>query len=587
MKQIDLKAGFLRLMIATIAASGSVLTACSAPTAPNPNSMTHASLNARSPRPRAFLLLLLPVLLLVPLKVLAHAGHSDHEFEAGGSAGTPASIQVDRVTGDRLGIRVELMARQRFALGIKATGQIEMLPNQQVRVTAPLTGTVVKLLAKPGDLVERGQELAVLTSPDLAELKTTALDRQTEAQGGIQTAEADLRLAKRNYDRQVQIANTTVEKAKTELKLAQERHNRNQELLAQGAISSRTVLESEVQLSVAKAELTEASSRMPVSEAAAQLEKAQSALQVAQSKLRLSDDGYQTRLRQLDVRPNQDGLVAVAAPISGTISDQTITPGESVNEAGVPLMTIVNGNGVWATANVYEKDLPKVSQGQRVRVRVTGIKGTFEGKISYIGAAIRSEARVVPVRAELNNLEGLLKPGMFAELEIVTGQTSKMVLSVPTAAIIHVGGRSLVYVKNGQNYEPVEVQLGRVDGDRTEITSGLFEGDRAVVQGAPMLYAQSLRGGNPNADKTQAGNLEQADSVKSFMLPGWAIIGGGAAIVISTFFAGIGWAKYRHRKVLAVMIEQSPPGSLNTPSNGAGQAEKNTEPTIDPTQIPH
>jgi membrane fusion protein, heavy metal efflux system len=516
-------------------------------------------------------------LLLTPFKGLAHAGHGDHEFEASGTAVTAESVRVDPATSARMGIRVQSVARQRFAQGLKTTGQIETLPNQQVKVTAPLTGTVVKLLTKPGNRVRQGQVLAILSSAELAGLRSEALDRRTAAQGAIQAARADLRLAQRNYDRQVQIANAAVQQAQTKLKVAQERYNRDSQLLAQGAIPSRTVLESEAELSEAKAQLIEAKSRITVSETAAQLERAKSAVQVAQSQLQLSDDAYQTRLRQLQGQPNQHGLVTVVAPIAGTIAEQTITPGESVNEPGVPLMTIVNGTGVWATANVYEKDLPRVSKGQRVRVGITGLKGTFAGTISYIGTAVQGETRIIPVRAALNNGQGLLKPGMFAELEILTGQAAQTVLAVTTAAVVNANGRSLVYVKNGQNYEPIEVALGEVDGDRTEIKSGLFEGDQVVVQGAPLLYAQSLRGGG--AKQGTAAAEAGAGSIQSAMLPWWAI-GGSGAIAISTFCAGMVWANYRHRKD-KTPLPTSSSGSLNHTSNGSSQGEESAEQFIE------
>lgn len=539
----------------------------------------------RSPILRSLSFLLNLLLLSVPTAALAHPGHGD-EFEASGTAGTPNAVQVDETTSDRLGIRVEPATRQRLSVGITATGQIEALPNQQVRVTAPLTGTIVRLLVQPGDRVRQGQALAVLTSPDLAGLRTEALDRQTEAQGAIQTAQADLRLAQRSYDRQVQIANAAIAQAETELKLAQERYDRDRELQAQGAVPSRTVLESEAQLSAARASLTEARSRISVSEAAAQLERSRSAVQVAQSQLSLSDDAYQTRLRQLNIRSNQDGLVTVVAPISGTIADQTITPGESVNEAGVALMTIVNGNGVWATANVFEKDLSQVSEGQRVRVRVAGLDDTLSATISYIGAAVQGETRVVPVRAELDNPGGRLKPGMFAELELLTGQTAQSVMSVPTAAIVNANGQQLIYVKNGQNYEPVEVQLGRVDGDRTEVTGGLFEGDQVVVQGAPMLYAQSLRGGSATAEETpdQAPSEEPAqEAIAGTAFPWWAM-GGGSALAVSTFLAGMIWANYRHRKTLAALSIQSIDPTVDYSANGSGYLSQPSEHTAESSQ---
>ena len=89
--------------------------------------------------------------------VLAHAGHGD-EFHSGGSSNSSVrAVRVDGETAQRLGLKVEPVKRQKLALGIKATGQIETLPNQRVEVTTPVRGTVTQLLVKPGDRVQAGQ----------------------------------------------------------------------------------------------------------------------------------------------------------------------------------------------------------------------------------------------------------------------------------------------------------------------------------------------------------------------------------------------------------------------------------------------
>lgn len=92
------------------------------------------------------------------------------------------------------------MGRQRLAFGIKATGQIEALPNQKVEVTTPVKGTVTQLLVSPGDRVGAGQAVAIMSSPELAELRTTALDRRSEAVGSVQQAEADMRFAPAEFN---------------------------------------------------------------------------------------------------------------------------------------------------------------------------------------------------------------------------------------------------------------------------------------------------------------------------------------------------------------------------------------------------
>ncbi len=95
-------------------------------------------------------------LLASPLKAFAHGGHGD-EFPGGSQAvQSVGSIQVDAETAKRMGLKIEPVTRQRLAFGVKATGQIESLPNQQVEVTTP-GGTVLQLLVKPGERVEQRQ----------------------------------------------------------------------------------------------------------------------------------------------------------------------------------------------------------------------------------------------------------------------------------------------------------------------------------------------------------------------------------------------------------------------------------------------
>ncbi|MGQ9873282.1 efflux RND transporter periplasmic adaptor subunit [Leptodesmis sp.] len=175
-------------------------------------------------------------------------------------------------------------------------------------------------------------------------------------------------------------------------------------LLERGAIARRGFLESEAKLAGAKAALAKAESRLQVAEATAQIKRAQSSVQVAQSRVALSGDTYQTRLRQLGANPNADGTITITAPISGTVADREMTTGESGQDAGKKIMTIVNGRRVQVSANIYEKDLNQVQMGQRVRVKVNGIPDrAFEGRISVIGSVVEGQTRIVPVKAELDN----------------------------------------------------------------------------------------------------------------------------------------------------------------------------------------
>jgi RND family efflux transporter MFP subunit len=574
--------------------------------------------------------------------VFAHAGHGNEFHQSGETTQIPAAISVDAETSKRIGIKVESVKAQRLAVGIKTTGQIETLPNQKVEVRAPVSGTAVELLVQPGDQVSKGQTLAVLSSSELGQLRVESIAKRAEAEGDLQQAKADLKLAQENYDRQLQIsaaeiaqsqtqltavtkqyqreqelvnkrsvvqaakenyqrqveiAQAEIARAETELTIAKEQFDRDKELAASGAIARRTMLESQAhfaeakaavakaksrpevikaeteikqaevdlpmrelresqgRVAEAKAQLTRAQSRREVLEAENQLKRGKTAVEVAQSRIRLADAAYQARLQQLGTVANDRGLVTVVAPISGTVADRFITPGESVN-AEKPLMSLLNDSRVFATANIYEKDLNQVKKGQEVRVKVANLPDrTFNGKIALIGSSVSGETRVVPVKAELDNINGELKPGLFAELEILTDKTATNILAIPSAAVVDVSGKKTVYVQNGNAYQAVEIELGQTAGDLVEVKRGLFEGDLIVTQRAPQLYAQSLRGGSkPSKDEEKKKATPKVTEVNFNNLPvslWWAGIGGGVAIASLTFTAGVLWGNRRKLPALA------------------------------------
>ncbi len=497
---------------------------------------------------------LLSLLLLAsPTVVLAHGGHGD-EFKSGGdTTGTPSSVQVDAQTANRLGIKTEPAKRQPLAVGIKTTGQIETLPSQKVEVTTPITGAkVIELLVEPGATVIKGQPVAVVTSPDLVTLRVESQEKRADATALLQQAQTDLKLAQQNYQRYVQIANAEIAQAQSQVSFAQEKYTKDNQLASAGALPRRNALESQTQLAEAKAKLTTASSRRDVIEAEAQMKRAQSAAQVAQEKLRLSDITYNTRLQQIGNVPNSKGLVTVTAPISGKVADREVTLGQTFNDAGGRLMTITNDNRVFATANIYEKDLDKVKVGQRVSLKVASLPDrTFSGRISRVGTSVQGETRVVPVQAEVENGGGQLKPGMFAELEVLTDKTSAPVIAIPAASVVDANGKKMVYVQNGNAFQSTEVTLGQTSGDIVEIKSGLFNGDVVVTQRAPQLYAQSLRGGSkPASGETNEGDThtEATQPKTNLPIPLWLFGAGGAAVIgAGAFAAGSFWSSRRVR----------------------------------------
>ncbi|MBD2343366.1 efflux RND transporter periplasmic adaptor subunit [Anabaena subtropica] len=517
-----------------------------------PNSLRFPTLEIIRSLSGTFLGLLL---LTSPVVVLAHAGHGN-EFSGEGEV-TPAtsSIQVDEETVNRLGIKVEPVKRQRLALSIKTTGQIENLPSKQVEITTPIAGAkVVEILVEPGASVKQGQPVAVVSSLEMVSLRVESQEKLAQGQADLQQALADLRLAQQNRDRYQQITTAEITQAQTQVAFAEEKYNKDKQLADAGALPQRTVLESQTQLAEAKAQLTKANSRREVIAAENHLQRAQAAVEVAKTRINLSNNTYNTRLQQLGIRGNSKGLVTVTSPISGQVADREVTLGQTFEDAGGKLMTIVNDSRVFATANIYEKDLDKIRAGQRVTVKIAGQR-TFTGRITVINSVVAGDTQVVPVKAEIDNPGGVLKPGMFAELEVLTNQTSPATLVIPSAAVVEANNKKLVYIQNGNAYQAVEVTLGQTSGDMVEVLTGLFAGDKIVTQRAPQLYAQSLRVG-VKAEEHGSSPADEKKATSNASLPWWIPLGGGTALTIVAFMSGTYWANRQTKTPKTPIIDQ-------------------------------
>ncbi len=490
--------------------------------------------------------------------VLAHGGHGD-EFSHEDSATTqPTGIEVDGQTQKRLGIITQPLSKQLLDFGIKTTGQIEAQPSKQTEITAPTAGTLTKLLVQPGDRVQPGQPVAVISSPELLELRADSLDRSTEADAALQEAQANLSLAQQNYSNEQQIAQQEIAAAKTEVSIAQERFDNDQQLVKEGALPRREMLDSQNQLLAAKTTLKRAIASREVLEAQTAAKRARVEVDAANSRVGLAANNYQARLQQLNTTANEQGLVTVLAPITGSVANLNITLGESIEDRGTKLMSVVDNQEVLATANIQEQNLGRVKVGQQVRVKVAGIpQQTFVSRIAQIDPTVAGDTRIVAVRAKLNNASGALKPGMFAELEVLTDQTPEAVLAVSTSAVIDANGKQLVYIENGTNsYQPVDVTLGQTYGDVVVIQGSLFEGDRIVTEGATMLYAQSLRGGTSKPEPAADTEASQEVSKDNFLL---MLLATTTIATVAFFLGSLTGRKLQGKKELIYQADKAKP----------------------------
>jgi hypothetical protein len=180
------------------------------------------------------------------------------------------------------------------------------------------------------------------------------------------------------------------------------------------------------------------------------------------------------------------------APADGTVIEKMAVQGQMM-KAGEPIYRLANLATTWAEAQIYEKDLPYVHDGQPASVRMTyGSGQTLNGTVQLVLPQVEDLTRAATARIVLPNPDGLLRPGMFVDVRFTAKVAGDAVL-VPDMAVLRSGERDTVFVAlEGGRFEAREVRLGaRSEGGLYQVLDGLHAGERVVTSGQFMLDSES------------------------------------------------------------------------------------------------
>ncbi|HVU34374.1 MAG TPA: efflux RND transporter periplasmic adaptor subunit [Opitutaceae bacterium] len=180
------------------------------------------------------------------------------------------------------------------------------------------------------------------------------------------------------------------------------------------------------------------------------------------------------------------------APASGIVIQKNVVQGQMIR-AGETIFQLADLSHVWVLAQIYEKDVPYVHPGESVTVRTSyGAPRTYTGTISLLLPQVQDTTRTVTARIVLPNPEGLLRPGMYADVSLASVIDPDAVL-VPDMAVLRSGERNTVFIARPDgSFEPREVRLGAYsEGDFYQVLNGLTAGERIVTSGQFMLDSES------------------------------------------------------------------------------------------------
>ena len=204
--------------------------------------------------------------------------------------------------------------------------------------------------------------------------------------------------------------------------------------------------------------------------------------------------------------------------VNGTVTEIMVEDGAHIMD-GSPILKVANLNSVWAVFDAYENQISGLEEGQKIMVTTNAYPNKkIEAEISFIDPVLNTSSRTVEVRAELENEDNTLKPGMFvkAKLQRSAGQKQESSLSIPKTAVLWTGERSLVYVKTSRDkpvFEMREIELGAALGNTYEVLYGLEAGEEIVTSGTFTVDAAAQLQGkksmmNKGEEKEDAAKLQ-------------------------------------------------------------------------------
>ncbi|HET9280636.1 MAG TPA: efflux RND transporter periplasmic adaptor subunit [Candidatus Angelobacter sp.] len=350
-----------------------------------------------------------------------------------------------------------------LAKSVVATGKIEPITNVEVKSKA--SGIVQKLLVDYGDPVKKGQVLAELDKEQiLAEVDQQKASLQA-AEAAARAADADLQHAK-------------VDAEGPDIPMLKRAYERAQSMAKEGVVSQSTLDDAQknYEMAVNKQEL----GRANVVSANSKLKQAEA--QVAQAKA------------QLDEKQKEYENSTIVSPIDGVVLSRDVEVGTAVSSililgsSATLVMTLGDIHSVYVKGKVDESDIGRVYIGQQARIKVESYKDkTFSGKVTKISpmGVEKDNVTTFEVRVSIDNSSGELKSQMTANAEILL-EEHKGILMVPEGALIYDKDRKASVqvpdpaAKDG--HKKVDVTVGISNGSKTELLSGLKEGQQVILQ---------------------------------------------------------------------------------------------------------
>ena len=378
---------------------------------------------------------------------------------------------------------------------IEATGNLTS--DAQTDVAPTVGGKVTAVNFDIGSYVTKGSVLVQLDNRD-AQIKLEQAQAQVvqaqsnviQAQSNVQQAETNVQQVRaqlglpagKSFDVD-QVAE--VKTAKSALDFAEKEFARNEKLLESGDVA-RTIFDQK-KTARDQAAAQYQSTINTANQRFAAIKTAEAQVNSAQAQVKTAQAAQAASQTQIDAAKKSIGDATIYAPISGFVSERTADLGEFVATSN-KVATIVRTSVLRLRIDVPEQSIGQIKNGQGISLQTTAYPDkNFAGTVVRIAPNLDATSRTLIVEAEVDNGNGLLKPGQFATARI-TQAAPKPSVMVPVAAVKADGDTNKVYViKDGRAEERI-VKTGVLENDKIEIQNGIQEGDMVAIANVDKIY---------------------------------------------------------------------------------------------------
>lgn len=367
---------------------------------------------------------------------------------------------------------------------IEISGSVESEYN--VTIKSSVSGTVIKRFIPENKRVEASSLLlqveAQQSKLQLEQSKINAFNSRLQAETELGNAQRALSDAKQRKKLNTDNLRNQINKAKSNVSFIEQEIKRNEKLLLDGAITKQTLDNQKQQFEQAKIDLKTAIDNME------KLSREEGEIVTASSRIKQAEIALENAIRQgnASVSISKDSVqrTTMYTPFSGTITSWLINVGDYLVPS-TPIAKFQDLEDIRLKLPINELDLPKINFNSEISLVFDSYPDRkYKGKITWMSEASVSDAQNVqtfPVKVKFENKDKLIKPGMSGDAEITVSE-KKNVLAVPLGAISKKENKIYVNILEKDKVKEVEIKPGISTIEYLEVTSGIKEGDKIVVE---------------------------------------------------------------------------------------------------------